>query len=50
MGEEMLKEMEELGITSLAQYYTSDMKYAPQVFERDSAKLRELLEAKGFLP
>jgi nitroreductase len=50
MGQEMITEMEALGITSLAQYYTSDMKYAPDVFERDSAKLRELLEAKGFLP
>ena len=50
MGEEMVAKMDELGITSLAQFYTSDMKYAPQVFERDSARLRELLEAKGFLP
>jgi len=50
MGEEIVAKMEELGITSLAHYYTSDMKYAPQVFERDSVKLRELLEAKGFLP
>jgi nitroreductase len=50
MGEEMVKRMEELGISSLAQYYTSDMKYAPQVFERDSEKLRALLEVKGFLP
>ncbi len=29
---------------------TSDMKYAPQEFARDSAKLHALLEAKGFLP
>ena len=50
MGQEMITEMEALGITSLAQYYTSDMKYAPDVFERDSVKLRELLEAKEFLP
>ena len=50
LGEGMVKRMEELGITSLAQYYTSDMKYAPAVFERDSEKLRTLLEAKGFLP
>ena len=50
MGVDMVKKMDELGITSLAQYYTSDMKYAPQAFERDSLKLRSLLEAKGFLP
>ena len=50
MGEEMVQKMDELGITSLAQYYTSDMKYAPQAFARDSLKLHALLEAKGFLP
>ena len=50
MGEDMVKKMDELGITSLAQYYTSDIKYAPQAFDRDSLKLRSLLEAKGFLP
>ncbi len=50
MGEDMVREMDEKGITSLAQYYTSDMKYPPQEFERDSQKLRALLEAKGFLP
>ena len=36
--------------TALAQYYTSDMKYPPQEFANDSAKLHALLEAKGFLP
>ncbi len=50
MGAEVIAQMEALGITSLAQFYTSDIKYAPQVFERDSVKLRALLEAKGFLP
>lgn len=50
MGEDMVQKMDELGITSLAQYYTSDMKYPPQEFARDSAKLHALLEAKGFLP
>ncbi|MDP2370697.1 nitroreductase family protein [Rhodoferax sp.] len=50
MGPDVVQRMNELGITSLAQYYTSDMKYAPQAFERDSRKLRALLEAKGFLP
>lgn len=50
MGEEMVQKMDELGVTSLAQYYTSDMKYPPQEFARDSAKLHGLLEDKGFLP
>lgn len=50
MGGDRVRMMEELGITSLAQFYTSDMKYAPEPFERDSEKLRALLEAKGFLP
>jgi len=38
------------GITSLAQYYTSEIKYDPDVFREDSAKLRALLEVKHFLP
>lgn len=38
------------GLTSLAQYYTSEIKYDPDVFREDSAKLRALLEAKHFLP
>jgi nitroreductase len=50
MGPEMIERMEAMGITSLAQYYTSDIKYAPQVFERDSAALREVMEGAGFLP
>ncbi len=50
MGQHMVDKMAELGITSLAQYYTSDIKYAPQLFERDSKKLRELMEARGFMP
>ncbi|MEQ1934370.1 MAG: oxidoreductase, partial [Fimbriimonadaceae bacterium] len=46
-----LKEMaEERGITSLAQFYTSEIKYDPDVFGPDSQKLRELLELKKFLP
>ncbi|MEQ1823586.1 MAG: nitroreductase family protein [Fimbriimonadaceae bacterium] len=46
-----LKEMaEERGITSLAQFYTSEIKYDPDVFREDSAKLRALLERKTFLP
>jgi nitroreductase len=50
MGEHMVAKMDELGITSLAQYYTSDIKYAPQVFERDSRKLHDVMENSGFLP
>ncbi|HLK15345.1 MAG TPA: nitroreductase family protein [Fimbriimonadaceae bacterium] len=42
--------IEAKGITSLAQYYTSEIKYDPDVFREDSKKLRELLEAKHFLP
>ena len=47
---ELKARIEELGITSLAQFYTSKAKYDPDVFQRDSAKLRALLEAKHFLP
>ena len=49
MGE--LKELiEARGITSLAQFYTSEVKYDPDVFREDSDKLRAPLEAKHFLP
>lgn len=47
---ELKARVEALGITSLAQFYTSEAKYDPDVFRRDSATLRELLEAKHFLP
>ena len=43
-------EIEARGITSLAQFYTSEAKYDPDVFRADSEKLRALLEAKHFLP
>ena len=42
--------IEEHGITSLAQFYTSDVKYNPVEFRADSEKLREFLEKKHFLP
>jgi nitroreductase len=42
--------IEARGITSLAQYYTSEIKYDPDTFSEDSARLRALLEAKHFLP
>lgn len=41
---------EERGITSLAQFYTSEIKYDPDTFRADSARLRALLETKEFLP
>lgn len=41
---------EERGITSLAQFYTSEVKYDPDRFREDSIKLQALLEAKHFLP
>ena len=47
---ELKARIEEMGITSLAQFYTSKAKYDPDVFRRDSAKLRALLEAKHFIP
>ncbi len=47
---ELKAEIEARGITSLAQFYTSEAKYDPDVFRRDSAALRALLEAKHFLP
>ena len=47
---ELKAAIEARGITSLAQFYTSDAKYDPDVFRRDSAALRALLEAKHFLP
>jgi nitroreductase len=47
---EMKAEIEARGITSLAQFYTSEIKYDPDGFREDAAKLRALLEAKHFLP
>ena len=46
---EMARRWQEHGISSLAQYYTSRIKYDPDLFARDSAALRELLQARGFL-
>ena len=40
----------EAGITNLAQFYTSDFKYAPQVFDEDSRKLAAFLHERGFMP
>ncbi len=49
MGEETIRHMEELGITSLARYYTSKMKYDPDHFAEDSAALVGLLQERGFM-
>ena len=46
---EVAKRWAEHGITSLAQFYTSKLKYDPDQFAVDSAALRELLTARGFL-
>jgi nitroreductase len=50
MGPEVVAKMEALGIGSLAQFYTSEMKYYEPQFEKDSAELQQLLEDKGFMP
>jgi len=47
---EIRARIEAMGITSLAQFYTSEAKYDPDSFREDSEKLRKLLEAKHFLP
>ena len=49
MGPEMVQRMAEQGITSLAQFYTSKIKYDPDQFAIDSTALRDLLEERGFL-
>ncbi|MDR3690932.1 MAG: nitroreductase family protein [Fimbriimonas sp.] len=51
MSNPWLKKMaEEEGITSLAQFYTSRIKYDPDFFAENSAQLRTVLEEKHFLP
>ena len=47
---ELKAEIEKRGITSLAQFYTSDAKYPPETFIEDSLRIIELLTEKGFLP
>ncbi|HVT12190.1 MAG TPA: nitroreductase family protein [Fimbriimonadaceae bacterium] len=41
---------EERGITTLAQFYTSEIKYDPDEFRELSGRLRAVIEAKHFLP
>lgn len=40
---------EERGITSLAQFYTSEVKYDPDAFREISEQIRRVLEGKNFL-
>jgi nitroreductase len=40
--------VEELGVTSLAQFYTSPAKYDPDEFRADSEKLERVLRERGF--
>ena len=46
----MILRMEEHGIRSLAQFYTSKIKYDPDRFAADSAALVALLQSRGFMP
>jgi nitroreductase len=48
LGPEMAARWAAHGITSLAQFYTSKIKYDPDQFARDSAALEDLLRARGF--
>ena len=47
---EIRAEIEAAGITSLAQFYTSKIKYDPDYFGPKSAEILVLLEQQGFLP
>ena len=49
MGADTIERMEEHGIRSLAQFYTSKIKYDPDRFAVDSTALHALLRARGFL-
>jgi hypothetical protein len=49
MGEAMQRRWDEHGITSLAQFYTSKIKYDPDTFAEDSPALEALLRERGFL-
>lgn len=49
LGPEVAERWREHGIESLAQFYTSKIKYDPDRFAEDSKALRALLQARGFL-
>lgn len=46
---ELRHRIEEAGITSLAQFYTSPLKYDPDEFRADSEKILRTLRERGFL-
>lgn len=50
MGPEMVAAWQHHGIESLAQYYTSKIKYDPDDFAEASAAVQDLLRERGFLP
>ena len=50
MGPEMVAAWQQHGISSLAHYYTSKIKYDPDRFAEDSAAVETLLRERGFLP
>jgi hypothetical protein len=47
---ELRAEIEAAGITSLAQFYTSKIKYDPDYFAPKSAEILALLARQGFIP
>jgi hypothetical protein len=48
LSPEMAERWQEHGITTLAQFYTSKIKYDPDAFAKDSEALDALLRARGF--
>lgn len=48
LGPEMAEKMAEHGITSLAQFYTSDLKYTPSRCEATSEQFSQLLVDQGY--
>ena len=48
LGPEMAQQMADHGITSLAQFYTSDLKYAPSRCEATSEQFSQLLVDQGY--
>jgi len=48
LGPEIVQAMAERGITSLAQFYTSDLKYAPSRCEATSEQFSQLLVDQGY--
>jgi nitroreductase len=49
LGDDFVREMDALGITSLAQFYTSDIKYPPASYQATSRELLDLLQAYDFM-